>query len=87
VDEEKDEYEKGFSVILEGFVDVKSSGEQICLLGRGDFFGEENFDESISGIGLLGNLLAMTPARLLTIPRSYFYRIPMFELHKLRNNT
>ena len=80
---------QGFSIILEGFVDVLDmSGEQLCTLGRGDFFGEQNFNNKTNGIESLGDLRAQSATtRILVVTRDHFHRVPNFEFNKLRTNT
>jgi hypothetical protein len=73
-------------VILEGFVDVIEDSEAICTLGRGDFFGENNFMEGkYTGIESLGELKASTEVKMIIL--GHFYRIPTFELLKLKEMT
>jgi signal-transduction protein with cAMP-binding, CBS, and nucleotidyltransferase domain len=75
----------GLCIILDGFVDVVDEGEVISTLGRGDCFGDRNLYSHIpKGIENLGDLVAKTNVRLFIIPSSYFYRIPNFELKKIK---
>jgi hypothetical protein len=75
-------------VILEGFVDVIEDNEAIATLGRGDFFGENNFMEGkYTGIESLGELKASTEVKMILLGNEYFYRIPTFELLKLKEMT
>ena len=68
--------EKGFCIILEGFVEVVDQGDSLAVLGRGDCFGLPNLHKDFVGIETLGELKAQTHVKLLVIGPSYFYRIP-----------
>jgi len=67
---------------------IDEIGEQLCTIGRGDFFGEQNFNQNTNGIESLGNLVAQsTQVRILVVPRQHFHRVPNFEFNKLKINT
>lgn len=80
---------QGFSVILEGFISVVDDiGEELCTLGRGDFYGEQNFNNLTKGIESLGDLRTQSDqCRVLVVPRNHFHRVPNFEFNKLKINT
>jgi CRP-like cAMP-binding protein len=82
-----DKVDCDFYVIVSGLCELTGSdGFGLALLGAGDYFGEEALVHGLKGYSSLGSVIAKdAQVDLAVLPSSLFYRLPQYELNKLKD--